>query len=263
MTEDAPDILAAILENDLDGLRRAVARNPTAVKERWRETLTAVSCAIGIDAYAFLRFLTEESGTRRRGVALDDSLDDDGNTIAHWCALYGHIAKLRALERLGADLRIPNRLGTTPAFDAVRGADPEATDFMLSVTPRETLRRPNLYDCTIMHWACKHASLVGVRALHGRDPDLLNAPNSRGCLPLDVLAWRGLYQADVVRRTHGREPCPEEARPFLEIDAWMRASGARHSDRWLALPADRRLRTEDAPLNAALWWRYVRSPGED
>ena len=122
-----------------------------------------------------------------------------------------------------------NRLGTTPLFDAVRGGCPASVEAVVRQEGRNVLDHTNLYDCTAMHWACKHVSLPGAQALHGLDPGLLNRPNRRGCLPLDVLEWRELYHADLARRTLGRPAGPGRAATL------PRASGLDAGERRRAL----------------------------
>src|SRR4051794_25567761 len=87
-------------------------------------------------------------------------------------------------------------IGAGALLDAVRGACPAAVETVVRHEGRGVLEHLNGYDCTAMHWACKHASLPGAAALHRLDPGLLDRPNRRG-----GLEWRELYQADLARRS--------------------------------------------------------------
>ena len=256
----AETAVGLVLEDRPLDLARLAARRPAALAAGWGDILLALAAADGIDTGALLdalRPVLRGAGPRR---SLDDPLDADGNRAAHWAALCGQAAKLDALKAHGADLRLPNRLGTTPLFDAVRGACPAAVEAIVRHEGAGVLGHLNGYDCTAMHWACKHASLPGAAALHRLDPGLLNRPNRRGGLPLDVLEWRELYQAELARRSLGRAATGEELAPYRELRAWMVANGARRSDAWAALPGDRRLRRGGAPFDAELWWTFIPPP---
>ncbi len=249
-----------VLENRPLRLGRLAVRQPEVLAAAWGDILLALAATDGIDTEALLDALRPvlHGASPRR--SLDDPLDADANRAAHWAALYGQTAKLDALKSHGADLRLPNRLGTTPLFDAVRGACPAAIKAIVRHEGRGVLDHLNKYDCTPMHWTCKHASLPGATALYSLDPGLLNRPNRRGGLPLDVLEWRELYQAELARRSLGRVATEEELAPYRELRAWMIGNGARPSPGWATLPSDRRLRKGNEPFNAALWWAYVRPP---
>ena len=247
----------AVLENRPRVLERLVVRRADAVVAAWTAVLQAVA---GVDTARFVAALAPLTRGAGRRMSLDAPIDADGNRMVHWAAMYGHADDLALFKRHGADLRAGNRLGTTPLFDAVRGGCPVTVEAVVRQEGRDVLDHLNEYDCTAMHWACKHLSLPGAEALHRLDPGLLNRPNRRGCLPLDVLEWRELYHADLARRALGRPPTAEELRPFDELRAWMEANGARPSLRWAEVPAGLRLRRVFAPLNADRWWSYVRPP---
>jgi hypothetical protein len=249
-----------ILEDRPLDLGRLAACQPEALAGAWGDILLALAATDGIEAEPFLDALRPVLRGAGPHLSLDDALDTDGNRAAHWAALYGYAAKLDAFKAHGADLRLPNRLGTTPLFDAVRGACAAAIDVVLRHEGRGVLDHLNLYDCTAMHWACKHASLAGAMALHRVDPSLLDRPNRRGGLPLDVLEWRELYQAELARRALGRAATDEELAPYRELRSWMIAKGARRSRGWAALPSSRRLQRGGEPFNAELWWSYVPRP---
>jgi hypothetical protein len=187
-------------------------------------------------------------------------IDSDGNRAANWTALYGDTFKIKVFKRYGANFGLPNRLGTTPLFDAVRGSSPEAIECIIQVASRDELYRFNNYDCSPMHWACMHCSMPGAQGLHGLEPGLINAPNRSGGLALDLLDWRKLYHAQAVERTFGRAPKVDELRPYEEFGDWMRANGARHSRAWAALSDREKLKRSRAPFNAEPWWSYVRRP---
>src|SRR3954453_15005983 len=252
--------VSLVLENRPLQLGRLAARQPEVLAGAWSDILLALAATDGIDTEALLDALRPVLHCASPRRSLDDPLDADANRAAHWAALYGQTAKLDALKAHGADLRLPNRLGTTPLFDAVRGACPPAVEAIVRPEGAGVLDHLNGYDCTAMHWACKHASLPGAAALHRLDPGLLNRPNRRGGLPLDVLEWRELYQAELARRSLGRAATGEELAPYRELRAWMVANGARRSDAWAALPGDRRLRRGGAPFDAELWWTFIPPP---
>jgi ankyrin repeat protein len=249
-----------VLENRLLDLERLVARQPEALAGVWGDVLMALGATDGIETEKLLEALLpllRGAGPRR---SLNDAVDADANRAVHWTAFYGQAAKLDAFKSYGADLRLPNRLGTTPLFDAVRGACAAAIETVLRHEGAEVLDHLNEYDCTAMHWACKHASLPGAIALHSLNSGLLNRPNRRGGLPLDVLEWRELYQADLAWRSLGRAATDEELAPYRELHTWMTANGARRSRGWAALPNGQRLRRGSEPFNAELWCTYVRPP---
>ena len=252
--------VAAVLENRPRVLERLVARRPDALALAWAAILQALGAVAGIETERFVAALAPLMRGASRRMSLDEPIDADGNRMVHWSAMYGHADDLALFKRYGANLRAVNRLGTTPLFDAVRGGCPASVEAVVRQEGRSVLDHTNVYDCTAMHWACKHVSLPGAEALHGLDPGLLNRPNRRGCLPLDVLEWRELYHADLARRTLGRPPDLDELQPFRELRAWMLANGAERSRRWAEAPTALRLRRPFAPLNADRWWSYVRPP---
>jgi hypothetical protein len=250
----------AVLENRPRVMEALVARRPDALATAWTAVLQALGAVTGIETARFVAALVPLLRGGGRRMSLDEPIDADGNRMVHWAAMYGHADDLVLFKHHGADLRAPNRLGTTPLFDAVRGGCPATVETIVRQEGRGVLDHANEYDCTAMHWACKHVSLRGAEGLHRLDLELLNRPNRRGCLPLDVLEWRELYHADLARRTLGRPPTLEELRPFRELRAWMLTNGARHSVPWEMAPAGLRLRRVFAPLNADRWWSYVRPP---
>lgn len=250
----------AVLENRPRVLERLVASRPDALAIAWTAILLALGAVAGIETARFIAALVPLMRGAGRRMSLDEPIDADANRMVHWAAMYGHADDLALFKRHGADLRATNRLGTTPLFDAVRGGHRETVEAIVRCEGRDVLDHTNGYDCTAMHWACKHVSLPGADALHRLEPGLLNRPNRRGCLPLDVLEWRELYHADLARRSLGRPPKPDELGPFRELRAWMLANGARRSPHWAEVPLGLRLRRLFAPLNADRWWSYVRPP---
>src|SRR3954465_12923304 len=206
-----------VLENRPLQLGRLAACQPEVLAAAWSDILLALAATDGIDTEALLDALRPvlHGASPRR--SLNDPLDADANRAAHWAALYGQTAKLDALKSHGADLRLPNRLGTTPLFDAVRGACPAAIEAIVHHEGLGVLDHLNKYDCTPMHWACKHASLPGAIALYRPDPGLLTRRNRRGGLPLDVLEGRELHQAELARRSLGRSATEEELACYREL----------------------------------------------
>jgi hypothetical protein len=219
--------IGALLTNRPRVLERLAARRPEALAAAWKDLLLVLGAVAGLETERFLVALVP----LLPNLSLDDPLDADGNRLVHWAAMYGRAADLAPFARFGADLRVPNRLGTTPLFDAVRGGCAATVEVIVRHVGRGILEHVSGYDCTAMHWACKHASLPGAAALHRLDSGLLNRPNRRGCLPLDVLEWRELYHADLARRTLGRPPTPEElwaAAEFIRGEqAYALADGAK------------------------------------
>src|SRR3954452_2031274 len=252
--------VAAVLENRPRVLERLVARRPDALALAWTAILQALGAVAGIETERLVVALVPLMQGAGRRMSLDEPIDADGNRMVHWSALYGHADDLALFKRYGADLRAVNRLGTTPLFGAVRGGCPASVEAVARQEGRSVLDHTIVYDCAGMRWACKHVSLPGAEALHGLEPGLLNRPNRRGCLPLDVLEWRELYHADLARRTLGRPPDMGGLQPFRELPAWMRASGAERCPRWAEAPLSWRLRRALSPLNADGWWSYVRPP---
>src|SRR4051794_14127485 len=111
---DVETAVGLVLEDRPLDLARLAARRPAALAATWGDILLALAAADGIDTGALLdalRPVLRGAGPRR---SLDDPLDTDANRAAHWAALCGQAAKLDALKAHGADLRVPNRLGTTP-----------------------------------------------------------------------------------------------------------------------------------------------------
>lgn len=255
----AESALCAIMHNRLAALERLLARHPGLLRTSWRRLMTAVGALENVDTGALLLVLRPAMRHGRNQRSLDDPVDDDGNRVLHWACLSGDSRKVEVLLGFGANPRAANRLGTTPLFDAVRHGRREAVVAIAAADPAG-LCHFNRYDCSPMHWACKHVSLPGMQALHGTDPLLINLPNRRGCHPLDVLEWRLLYHREVARRVHHRDATVDELRPFMAIRRWMRAHGARPSLGWARLQPCERLLPANAPLNAELWWRHVQPP---
>ncbi len=236
---------------------------PDLIESSWQSIMTAVAAADGICANDFLRIIFSVTTPGSAVRMLNRPIDDDGNRVAHWPALYGDVAKLEAFERFGADLWLANRLGTTPLFDAVRGDSPEAIKAILhAAVDQSGLRHFNDYDCSPMHWACLHFSPLAVPGLHATDCRLINLPNSRGRLPLDVLEWRQLYHVDTVKRRLGRDHAEHGTTPYGRIRGWMVDHGAKHSPGWASLPEEIKLKKNHAPFNAELWWNYVECPDD-
>ncbi len=257
---DRPAALEAILDDEPEALGRLLAARPRLLRDAWGDIMTMLAAARAADMERFLLVLRPVLEDRRVRRTLNDPIDADGNRVAHWPAMYGDARRLELLRAFGADLRVGNRLGTTPLFDAVRGGSPEAMEVIVRHAGRDVLHHLNGYDCSPVHWACMHCSMPGARGLHELEPGLINAPNRNGGLALDLLDWRKLYHAEAVERTFGRAPRADELRPYEELGDWMRANGARHSRAWAALPDREKLKESRAPLNAEPWWGYVRRP---
>lgn len=258
---DSPDreaLIRSVLTDNPELFERTLRINPRALIDSWDETMTAISATRPIDTGRFLRAILRSlrRGNVRR--TLDHPIDEDGNTIAHWAALQGDGEKIEVLARHGVDVGLPNVFGTTPLFDAVRSGCPGIVEIVAARLPGDHLRRVNGYDCSPMHWACKHQSLAGARALAGLDPALLNLPNGRGALPLDLLDWGRLDFARLTREALGREPTEEDLEPFASLDGWMRSAGAAHSAGWRALADEERPEPGNSPFDAELWPRHLR-----
>src|SRR5689334_7035458 len=110
-------VVSLVLENSSRELGRLAARQPVKLAGAWSDILLALAAADGVDAEALLEALEPVLRGGRPRRSLDDALDADANRAVHWAALYGHAARLDAFKSHGADLRPPNRLGTTPLFD--------------------------------------------------------------------------------------------------------------------------------------------------
>src|SRR3954449_4426194 len=116
----AETAVGLVLEDRPLDLARLAARRPAALAAAWGDILLALAATDGIDTGALLGALRPvlHGASPRR--SLNDPLDADANRAAHWAALYGQTANVVALKAHGAALGLPNRLGTTPLFDAVR-----------------------------------------------------------------------------------------------------------------------------------------------
>src|SRR4051812_34439148 len=218
--------VAAVLENRPRVLERLVARRPDALALAWTAILQALRAGAGIETERLVVALVPLMRGAGRRMSLDEPIDADGNRMVHWSALYGHAHDLALFKRYGADLRAVNRLGTTPLFDAVRGGCPASVEAVVRQEGRSVLDHTNVYDCTAMHWACKHVSLPGAEPRQGLAPAPLTRRTRRGCLPLEVREGRDLSPAAPARRALGRPPALDELRPFHELRAWMLANGA-------------------------------------
>jgi hypothetical protein len=252
--------IEAILQGKPLVLLRILQIRPDLIESSWRDIMTAVASADGICADDFLRIIFSVKAAGSAGRMLNRPVDADGNRVAHWSALYGDVAKLEALNRFGADLRLANRLGTTPLFDAVRGNSPGAIKTIIHAVDQDELRHFNDYDCSPMHWACLHFSPLAVGTLHATDRRLINLPNSRGRLPLDVLEWRQLYHVDAMKKRLGRDHSGHGTTPYSRIRAWMVEHSAGHSPGWASQTDENKLKKNHAPFNADLWWNYVECP---
>jgi hypothetical protein len=250
----------AVFQNQPQTLRHLLESRPNTLREAWQGIMTALAATREIAIRDFLAVLCPLMRDRRVRRTLNHPIDADENRVSHWPALYGDTAKLEALREFGADLRVQNRLGTTPLFDAVRGGFPATIKTIARATGPEALSHFNKYDCSPMHWACQQCSLPGAQTLHELDPSLGMQPNSRGALPLDLLEWRKLYQVGEITRSFGRPPHAGELEPYEAIAKWLESNGARHSRAWAALHNEEKLRECNAPFNAELWWTYFRRP---
>lgn len=249
----------AMMANKRQVLERILASQPGMLKVSWSRIMSILGVLHDVDIEGCLRVLLPIMRSRFVQIKLDHPIDADDNSILHWLALWGDADKLATFRRLEANLGRPNRFGTTPLFDAVRGGFPKVIEAIADEDPR-ALRHRNAYDCSPMHWACKHCSLPGAETLHRLDPGLINLPNSRGFLPLDVLQWHRLYFSDKVLQVHKRWPVVDEIRTYEEMERWLIGKGAVNSEIWVVIPWHEKLRRGNAPFDAELWWRFVQPP---
>lgn len=71
------------------------------------------------------------TSTAKPAPELINAINDSGNTPLHWAALNGHLASVKLLVELGADVTIINQAGHDAVFEAEINDKKEIVDWLL------------------------------------------------------------------------------------------------------------------------------------
>jgi ankyrin repeat protein len=168
------DAFQLIVDNDLDGLRQALASNPGIVYLRHPDgaSLVAWAAYVGnVGAIAAIRAYVPEL---------------DG----YEAIILGETTRLEAVLANGWDANVPSRDGFLPLALAAFFGNATAFDRLLPLTRDINLRARNPQQVAPLHAACARRDARMVEALlrAGADPNL---PQADGFTPLHAAAHHG------------------------------------------------------------------------
>ena len=202
--------MECIARNDLDGLRRLLAEDPSLVRltgagvlPHWQWTLLhdAMTEQVSVDLVRALIDAGAEVNVR----------DNEGNTPLHFSVKRINREKvptrdyegiIRLLLEKKADVHIVNVGGATPLHTAAAfRADPSAVEMLIQAGADVNLKTSASYGgWTPLHGAAARNSggIIAVLLKHGADP---TAKDGRGLTPLQVAEQGGFADAAKVLRT--------------------------------------------------------------
>lgn len=113
-----------------------------------------------------------------------DVQDEDGNTPLHSIVGWTPLENIKMLVRAGARLDIENKEGLTPLSHAIRAAQPEAAEYLLTKSSAEVVNSVSPVHGSALHLACSHTKLGLVKLLVEKGADVNKAVSSVVGTPL-------------------------------------------------------------------------------
>ena len=168
------DAFQLIVDNDLDGLRQALADNPGIVYLRHQGGASLVAWA------AYVGNVGAISAIRAYIPELD----------GYEAIILGEAARLESVLADGWDANIPSRDGFLPLALAAFFGNAPAFERLLPLTRDVNVRARNPQQVTPLHAACarRHTGMVEALLRAGADPNL---PQAAGFTPLHAAAQHG------------------------------------------------------------------------
>ena len=112
-----------------------------------------------------------------------DDMDDKRRTAVWWAAHNGHVEVVKVLHKLGANLDIPEKAGTTPVLTAVQNGDVEMVRVLGELGAN--VDTPMKNAATPLFIAAQEGNVEVVRVLGELDANM-ETPNEEGFTPLAI-----------------------------------------------------------------------------